>query len=257
MLFDTHAHINSKRYKNDIDRIIKNLKADGVELVVVPGTFTDSSKEAVDLAKAHKMLYATVGVHPSNTDYMDNNSIEILRLLARNKKVVAIGEIGLDYHHMHAPKEVQIRRFIEQIELAKEVKKPIVIHDRKANEETFKILKSENAFKQGVLMHCYSGDLELAKRYIKNGAMLSIAGPVTYKSAHKLKAVAKHIPLEHLVIETDAPYLQPAQIGKRRNEPKYVKHVAEAIAELKGISYEKVCHVTMENGKKFFKITHR
>jgi len=254
MLIDSHAHLYSERFDKDREKVISDLKKDGIELVIIPSSSVMTSVRAVSLANKYSNLYATVGIHPNVTDEMDDGTIPVLRELAKNKKVVAIGECGLDYHYDYVSRDVQKKWFIEQIKLAKELKLPVVIHDREANIDTYNILKGESDSNLTGVLHCYSGDAELAQKYVDMGFYISIAGPVTYRSAHKLKEVAKKIPLEYLLIETDAPSLPPSDIGKRRNEPIYVKYIASMIAELRGISFERVAKQTNENTKRIFRI---
>lgn len=256
MVIDSHAHLTSDRFNKDRDKIIRNLRKNGVEKVINSGSDFYSSAAAVALAKKHKDIYATVGIHPCCVGDMDNSTIQILKTFAQEKKVIAIGEIGLDYHHNVDPKDVQKKWFIEQIKLANEVKLPIVVHDRKANYDTFDIIKKEKEKNKNLtgVLHCYSGDLDLAKEYVKLGFYISISGPVTYRSARKLKEVAKELPLDWLFIETDCPSLPPGQIGKRRNEPLFVKYVAGEIAKLRGIPFEVVAKKTTDNVKRLYKI---
>lgn len=254
MLIDSHAHLYSERFDRDRDKIIRELKSEGIELVILPGSSMEISRKAVELAKKYNNLYATVGIHPNNVDEMDSNTIEALRQLANNSKVVGIGECGLDYHYDYCPKELQMKWFREQIRLAKELRLPIVVHDREANIDTYNMLKEEYDSNLTGVLHCYSGDVELAKKYVDMGFYISIAGPVTYRSAAKLKEVARDIPLEYLLIETDSPCLTPSEVGRKRNEPFYVRYVAGTIAELKKISFEKVELQTNKNAKKIFRI---
>lgn len=256
MLIDSHAHLTADRFDRDRDKIIKSFAKDGIEMVITAGSSFLSSAAAVSLAEKHKNIYATVGIHPCCAGDVDEGTIQVLKALSNHKKVIAIGEIGLDYHHNIDPKEVQKKWFIEQIKLAIDVDLPIVIHDRKANTDTFEIVKAakeKNSSLRGVL-HCFSGDLELAREYIKLGFYISISPPVTYRSARMLKEVAKEIPLEYLFIETDCPSLPPGQIGKRRNEPAFVRYVASEIAELKEVSFETVAKETGNNVKRLFNI---
>lgn len=255
MLFDSHAHLNLDKFNRDRHKIIADFKKDGIEMVVVPGTSVESSRSAVLLAEKYDSLFATIGIHPVNTGDISDGTVEILRNLAVSRKVVAIGECGLDYHYDNVPRDIQKKWFIEQIKLCKDLNLPIVVHDREANIDTFNILKDESSGNLRGVIHCYSGDVELARKYVRMGFYISIAGPITYKSAHKLKAVAKEIPLEYLLIETDSPCLTPSYQGKRRNEPAFVRYVAGEIAELKGISFEKVEMQTTINAKKLFEIT--
>lgn len=256
MLIDSHAHLTSGRFDKDRDKIIKDLRKSGIEKVINSSSDLWSSAAAVSLAKKHRDVYATVGIHPCCTGEVDNDTIKVLKSLSKEKKVIAIGEIGLDYHHDTAPKDVQKKWFIEQIKLANEVNLPIMVHDRKANQDTFDIIRNAKEKNKGLtgVIHCYSGDLDLAKKYVELGFYISIAGPVTYRSAKKLQDVAKGIPLDYLFIETDAPSLPPGPIGKRRNEPIYVRYVAGKIAELKGVSFEEVARKTTNNVKRLFNI---
>jgi TatD DNase family protein len=255
MLIDSHAHLYDQRFDKDRDKMIKGFKEDGIEIVIVSGASILSSTKAIALANKYENIYATIGVHPNNTDEMDSETIEILKDLAKNKKVVGIGECGLDYHYNYVAKDVQKKWFIEQIELAKKLRLPVAVHDREANIDTYDILRSQhNSDLKGVL-HCYSGDARLAKKYVDMGFYLSIAGPVTYNSAIKLKEVVKVIPLEYLLIETDSPSLTPSPVGRKRNEPAYVRYVASMIAELKNIPFERVARATNDNTKRLYGIS--
>lgn len=252
MLIDSHAHLHDRKFDRDRDRLIKNLRKNGIEKVITIGTSFYASIAAVAVAEKYENIYATVGVNCGGVD--EYPTIDRLEPFIKSKKVIAIGEIGLDYHHYPDEKEIQKKCFIKQIKLANEVNLPIVVHDRKANYDTFNIIKKESNNNLRGVMHCYSGDLELAKEYVKLGFYISIAGPVTYRSAKKLKEVAKGIPLDNLFIETDAPYLPPGPIGRKRNEPKYVRYVASMIAKLKGVPFELVAQKTTNNVKKLFNI---
>ncbi|MBS4535164.1 TatD family hydrolase [Clostridium sp. D2Q-14] len=254
MLFDTHAHLDDDRFDKDRERIIENFKEDGIEMIVNPGADIASSVKAVSLAKKYENIYAAVGVHPHEVDTMDENTIEVLRELAQNEKVVAIGEIGLDYYYDNSPRDIQKKWFREQIRLAKEVDLPIIIHDRDAHEDTYNILKEENDDRLRGIMHCYQSSLEMSQQFIDLGFYISLAGPVTFKKAKTPKEVAAGISLDRLLIETDSPYLTPTPNRGKRNEPAYVRYVAGMIAELKGISYNEVVKQTNENAKKIFAI---
>ncbi|WBW97807.1 TatD family hydrolase [Oceanirhabdus sp. W0125-5] len=254
MLIDSHAHLDSERFNKDRDRLIKDLRREGIEYVITSGSSMNSSMEALKIARKYDNIYATVGIHPCCTDEMDENSIDELRKLSKDKNVIAIGEIGLDYHHMNVPIEVQKKWFKKQIELAKEVGLPIVVHDRKANQDTFDIIKEHMDERLRGVLHCYSGDVELARKYVEMGFYISISGPVTYKSATKLKQVAKEIPLKYLFVETDSPSLTPGPAGRRRNEPLFVRYVAVEIAYLKGVDVDMVEKITTNNVKKLYGI---
>lgn len=253
MLFDSHAHLNDERFDEDRDELISSLQSNGVEYVVNPGADMDSSKTAVELANKYDFIYAGVGVHPHDVESMTDEDIDTLKKLAMdNKKVVAIGEIGLDYYYDLSPREDQKKWFIRQIELANELGLPFIVHDRDAHKDTFDIIKKYKAKETGCVMHCYSGSLELAKEYIKLGCFISIPGTVTFKNNKKTVEVAKNIPLEWMFIETDSPYMAPVPNRGKRNDPSMVKFVAEKIARERGISVEEVIDITNKNAKNFF-----
>lgn len=254
MLFDSHAHLDDRRFDKDRDKIIRNAKANGLSYIMNVGADLGSSIKSVNLAEKYDMVYASVGVHPHDVKDMDDDTIEVLKALSENKKVKAIGEIGLDFHYDRSPRDLQRKWFQRQIDLAKEVNLPIIIHDREANGEVFEVLTKNKVWDVGCVLHCYSGSAELAKEYVKRGLYISIAGPVTYSNAKKTHEVIKEIPLEWLLIETDSPYLTPVPHRGKRNESTYVRYVAETIASAKGISYEEVARVTAENTKRLFRI---
>ena len=255
MLIDSHAHLDDKRFDNDRDSIIAGLKDSGVEMVVNIGADLKTSIASAALAEKYDNIYAVVGVHPHSAKEVDDSTIEILKTFAKRDKVVAIGEIGLDFHYDNSPRDVQRKWFIEQLKLAKEVNLPVVIHTREAAQETFDILKeAQDGSLRGVL-HCYSGSVEMAMEYIKLGFYISLAGPVTFKNSKVLKEVAKAVPLDKLLIETDCPYLTPEPNRGKRNEPAYVRYVAAEIAELRGISFEELVKATNKNTKELFGIS--
>lgn len=255
MLFDSHAHLDSERFDGERDLIIERAKEAGLSLIMNPGASYESSVRAVELSEKYDMVYAAVGVHPHDADTVDEMMLSLIKALARKKKVMAIGEIGLDYHYEYSPRDVQKKVFIDQIRLAKSLKLPIIIHDREANDDVMRILKEENAFETGVLMHCFSGSAELARQYVKLGAYLSIAGPLTFKNNRKTVEVVETVPLDRLFVETDSPFLTPVPYRGKRNEPAYVQYVADKIAEIKGLTYQEVVDATKENACNFFKIT--
>lgn len=254
MLFDSHAHLDASRFKNDLPEVLDRAKQAGVELIMNPGADYESSMNAVKLADSYDFIYAAVGIHPHDADSLDDMMLALIKKMAKHPKVKAIGEIGLDYHYDHSPRDVQRFWFRKQLQLAKELNLPVIIHDREANQDVFDILREENAFETGVLLHCYSGSAELARQYVKLGAYISIAGPVTFKNARKTVEVVEAIDIDRLLIETDSPYLTPHPYRGKRNESAYVEHVARKIAEIKNMSYEAVCEATMNNAKKYFKI---
>ena len=254
MIIDSHAHLDDSRFDYDRDMIIKNLKDNGIELVVNIGADLKTSIASVSLADKYDNIYAAVGVHPHSAKEMDNSTIEILKSFAKRDKVVAIGEIGLDFHYDNSPRDIQRKWFKEQLKLAKEVDLPVIIHTREAAQETFDILKeAQDGSLRGVL-HCYSGSVEMALEYIKLGFYISIAGPVTFNNAKVTKEVAKAVPLDKLLIETDCPYLTPMPYRGKRNEPMFTKYVAETIAEIRGITFDELAKATNRNTKELFKI---
>lgn len=256
MLFDSHAHLNDERFDEDRDELIASLKEKGVDLVVNPGADIETSKSAIELAKKYDFIYAAVGVHPHDVGELHEDAIDTLRELAlSDKKVVAIGEIGLDYFYDNSPREIQKEWFKKQILLANELKLPIIIHDRDAHGDTFDIIKEYKSDDIGCVLHCYSGSVELAKEYIKMGCYISIPGTVTFKNARKVREVVREISLDHMFIETDSPYMAPEPHRGKRNDPSLVQFVADKIAQEKGISYEEVCQKTKENAIKFFGVT--
>ncbi len=254
MLIDSHAHLDDERFDRDRERLIESLRENGIDLVINPGDDLQSSIKAVALAEKYENIYAAVGVHPHAAKEMDDATIGILKSFTNREKVIAIGEIGLDYYYDNSPRNIQRQRFIEQLNLAKEVHLPVIIHSRSAAGETFEILKeAQDGNLEGVL-HCYSGSVEMAIEYIKLGFYISIAGPITFKNSKVAKEVVKAVPLDKLLIETDSPYLTPEPYRGKRNEPIYVRYVAGTIAEVKGLSFEEIAKATAENAKKLFRI---
>ncbi|MBM7663410.1 TatD DNase family protein [Bacillus mesophilus] len=254
MLFDTHVHLNAEQFNDDLEEVITRAQEQGVHNMVVVGFDRTTIKKALHLAETYPFLYASVGWHPVDAIDMTEEDLKWIEELASHPKVVAIGEMGLDYHWDKSPKEIQKEVFRKQIQLAKRVKLPIIIHNREATQDIVDILKEEKASEVGGIMHCYSGSLEVAKECIAMNFYISFGGPVTFKNAKKPKEVAQELPLEHLLIETDCPYLAPHPFRGKRNEPSYVALVAKEIAELKGISYEEVVQKTYDNARQIFNI---
>jgi TatD DNase family protein len=254
MLFDTHVHLNAEQFSEDLNEVIDRARMEGVQYMVVVGFDRPTIIKAMELIEEYDFIYASIGWHPVDAIDMRDEDLEWIEELARHPKVVAIGEMGLDYYWDKSPKEVQQEVFRKQIQLAKKVKLPIVIHNREATADIVTILKEESAAEVGGIMHCFSGSVEVAKECVEMNFYISLGGPVTFKNAKKPKEVAQEIPLKQLLIETDCPYLAPHPYRGKRNEPSYVKLVAEQIAELKGLSYEEVSKVTTENAKILFGI---
>jgi TatD DNase family protein len=254
MLFDTHAHINALQFDEDREQVIQRALDEGVENIVVVGFDNETIDGAMELAEKYPFIYAAVGWHPVDAIDMTNEDLKRIERLAAHPKVVAIGEMGLDYHWDKSPKDVQQEVFRKQIQLAKKVKLPIIIHNRDATNDVVTILEEENAAEVGGIMHCYSGSLETAEQCMKMNFYISFGGPVTFKNAKQPKEVATKIPLDKLLIETDCPYLSPHPYRGKRNEPAYVKYIAEQIAQLKEISYDELAEQTTANAKKLFQL---
>ena len=253
MLFDTHAHYDDPQFDPDRDALLTSLPQQGVGLVLVPGCTLDSSRAAVDLAHAYPHVYAAVGIHPENCHDSVPEHIDTLRRLAAEDKVVAIGEIGLDYYWLENPsKPLQHQTLRSQLELAAELDLPVIIHSREAQGDMLSVLRDYPTVRG--LFHCYAGSVEDARTLVRQGWMLSFNGALTFKNARKAPEVVAEIPLEHLLIETDAPYLTPVPFRGKRNHSGYVHLVAERMAQIKNLSVEEVETATLENGKRLFRI---
>ena len=253
MLIDSHAHLEMREFDEDRDDVIRRAGDAGVEAIVTVGTNLLDCRKAIAIAGKHKAVYAAVGIHPHDVKGIDGKTYQLMRLLAGEPKVVAYGEIGLDFFRNRSPRDVQIRCFGEQLELAAEVGLPVIIHDREAHAETLSILARWRG-KKGGIIHCFSGDAVMAGKCIDRGFYISIPGPVTYPKSQKLLEVVRKVPLDRLLVETDAPYLAPHPYRGKRNEPAYVVHTAKKIAEIKGLSLEEVGEATSRNAKTLFGI---
>ncbi|MEL3959771.1 TatD family hydrolase [Lysinibacillus endophyticus] len=254
MFIDTHVHLNADQYEEDLQQVIDRALAAKVEKMVVVGFDRKTIEKAMNLAEIYDFIYAVIGWHPVDAIDCTEEDLQWIEQLAAHKKVVAIGETGLDYYWDKSPKEVQQELFRKQIHLAQKLNLPIVIHNRDATGDVVKILREENAASVGGVMHCFSGSVETARECIAMNFMISLGGPVTFKNARLPKEVAKEIPLEYLMIETDAPYLAPHPYRGKRNEPSYVPLVAEEIARQKELTVEEVAQATTSNAVRFFNI---
>lgn len=254
MIFDSHAHYDDTQFDEDRMDVLSHLKDAGVAKVVNISNGWDDLLKTLELIKQVPFLYGTVGIHPCKVSELNDERMEQMRDFCSGDKIVAVGEIGLDYYWMSDPKEVQKEWFIRQLRLAKEVNLPVVIHSRDASQDTFDIMKAEHAGTTGGVIHCYSGSVEMAREYVKMGYFLGIGGVVTFKNSKTLKKVAAEIPLEHIVIETDCPYLAPTPYRGKRNSSAYLPMVVEEIARLRGISPEEVERVTYENAMRLYSI---
>lgn len=254
MLIDSHAHLEMPEFGKDLDEVVQRAKEAGVEYIFTVGTEKKDWNRALEIAHRYPCVYATLGVHPHNAQEIDDRSYPILKKLCQDAKVVAYGEIGLDFYRNLSPREVQLKRFREQIGLARELKLPIIVHDRDAHDETLEILKSERAGEHGGIIHCFSGDSRMAKACIDLGFLISVPGSITFKNAVPVHEIVRKIPLEFLLVETDAPYLTPVPFRGKRNEPSYVRYTAEKLAELKKVPFEKVAEATRANALRVYRL---
>ncbi|MBO1004467.1 TatD family hydrolase [Pseudogracilibacillus auburnensis] len=254
MLFDTHVHLNARQFAEDRHEVIERAFEAGVNRMVVVGFDEETIPIAIEIAEQYESIYAAVGWHPVDAIHYKESHLKWLEELSSHPKVVALGEMGLDYHWDTSPKEIQEEVFRKQIRLAKKMHKPIIIHNREATSDVIAILQEEDAQTVGGIMHCFSGSVSEMQDCLQLNFYISLGGPVTFKNAKELKEVAKVAPLDRLLIETDAPYLAPHPNRGKRNEPAYVTFVAKQIAELKNMEYEEICQITTNNALKFFGI---
>lgn len=251
-MIDTHSHINFEDYKENFDGFISDLEDNDIQNVIIPGVEPSSFGEIISLCEKYDMLYGAIGIHPSEAKtYTQETEKEILKL-CKYKKIVAIGEIGLDYYWEQETIELQKEVFRKQLKIAQELNMPVLIHDREAHEDTFEILQEFTL--KNVVFHCFSGNAEFAQKCIDKGYYLAIGGVVTFKNAKDLKETAKIVPLDKLLLETDAPYLAPVPFRGKLNTPKYLKYIAEEIAQLRGINAEEIKEQTTINAKRIFDI---
>ncbi|AQS57828.1 TatD family hydrolase [Desulforamulus ferrireducens] len=253
MLIDSHAHLDNERFNKDREAVIAQC---GEELTALLNVGYDlaSSQRSIELAETYPFIYAAVGVHPHDAKEAAPDYLQQLKTMASHPKVVAIGEIGLDYYYDLSPREVQKQVFLEQLLLAKELNLPFIIHNRDAHGDIMEILRQQAPYPASGVLHCFSASWEIAKECLKLGLYISLAGPVTFSNAGKLKDIAKQVPLERLLVETDCPYLTPAPHRGKRNQPTYVRHVVEHIAELRGIETAQLARVTAANTIKLFRL---
>ncbi|MGI6649579.1 MAG: TatD family hydrolase [Bacillota bacterium] len=252
MLIDSHCHLNDPQFQTDQKEVLERAKAMGVEQVVCVGYDLASSLGAEALARQHPDIYAVIGVHPHDARLVKEQTYSILKRTAQSPRVVAIGETGLDYFRNHSPHDLQQQAFRGHIRLAREVGLPVVIHDRDAHAEVLRIMREEKAAEVGGVIHCFSGSWEMAQECLAMGFYISLAGPVTYNNARRPQEIATQVPLDRLLVETDAPYLSPEPRRGRRNEPGNVRYVAEKIAELRGITVEELGSATTSNARRVF-----
>lgn len=251
-LIDTHSHIDMR--ESELDKIRTNARKANVEKIVIPSVDRSSFEKVIEISNNNEGVYCALGIHPSEVQNAKNEDFEKIIELSSNEKVVAIGECGLDYYWDKTFIEEQKGAFLKQIKIALALKKPLIVHDREAHKDTFDLLAENIKGEIPVIMHCFSGSLEFAQECIKKGFYIALGGVVTFKNAKKVHEIAQKISLEHLLLETDAPYLTPEPYRGKQNEPAYVRFVAEKIADLRGISFDEVAEVTTKNARSIFGI---
>lgn len=255
MLFDTHAHLTDEAYNQDREQVINELERIGMAGVVNCGSDAQSSYSCIVLAEKYDFMYAAAGIHPHDAKKFDGDFEDKLSTWLKLPKVVALGEIGLDYYYDYSPRDIQKKVFSAQISIAAKFNKPIVVHSREASLDTYEILKSEMKCTRSGILHSFSQSTEMMKKYLDMGMLISISGPITFNNASKLRETVQYIPLDRLLIETDSPYLTPVPLRGKRNTPANVRYVAQKLAEIFHMNYEKVCEITCENAKKFFQLS--
>ncbi len=253
MLFDSHAHIDNKRFDSDRDEVLARARENGVTGIINAGACIPSSALSIELAEKYPEVYAAVGVHPHDAKDIKDEDYEQLADWSQHPKVVAIGEIGLDYYYDYSPRDIQKEVFIRQIDIARQMRLPIIIHDRDAHGDVMEIVKKEAKGLTGVF-HCFSGSMEMARECLALGFYIAVGGSVTFKNAAKLPAIAASVPLDRLLFETDCPYLTPQPYRGRRNEPAYVRIVAEYVAKLREMELSALAEATTANVKRLFQI---
>lgn len=251
MIFDTHAHYDDKQFSEDRDQVLSSMQEQGVGTIVDASATVDSWERVLELTRRYPFVYGMIGVHPDEVGDLNEENFARMEQLLHEEKVVAVGEIGLDYYWDKEQHEIQKEWFIRQLQLARKLNMPVNIHSREAAQDTMEIMK-EYATDMKAIIHCYSYSKEMAEEYVKMGYLLGIGGVVTFKNAKKLKEVVKAVPLSHIVLETDCPYLAPEPNRGKRNASSNLIYVAQTIAELKGTTTEEVIAVTEENARKFY-----
>ena len=254
MIFESHAHYEDKRFDEDRKELLESFVDNGISKVVNVGSSIQTSRESIALAKEYDFIYASVGVHPENAMELNEDNFAVLETLLQEEKVVAVGEIGLDYYWDEPEREIQQKWFERQIHLAREQKMPMIIHSRDAAQDTLDMIKSCKGQEVGGVIHCFSYGKEMAKSFMDMGFYIGIGGVVTFKNAKKLKEVAEYVPLERILLETDCPYMAPEPHRGKRNSSLYIPHIAEKIAEIKGINAQEVIEKTNENARKMYGI---
>ena len=256
MIFETHAHYDDQAFDRDRDSLLRSMEAHGIEKIINVGASLRGVRDTVTLTEQYPFVYGAVGIHPDEVGELTEDHMEWVRGLCEKEKIVAVGEIGLDYYWDKENHEVQKKWFVRQMDLAKETGLPIIVHSRDAAKDTLDIMKAERADRLQGVIHCYSYSREQAREYMNMGYFLGIGGVVTFKNGKKLKEVVEYAPLDYLLLETDAPYLAPEPYRGKRNCSLYLTYVAQAIGEIKGVDYQTVIEVTRRNAERLFRLVY-
>ena len=254
MIFESHAHYEDKKFDEDREKLLESMNENGISYIVNVGSSLATTKATLELIEKYDFMFGAVGVHPEESAELTEESFAWLKSVTARDKVVAVGEIGLDYYWDEPAREIQKKWFERQIALAREVKLPMIVHSRDAAQDTQEVLKAGYAQEVGGVIHCFSYGIEMAREYLDMGFYIGIGGVVTFKNAKKLKEVAEYVPLDRILLETDCPYMALEPHRGKRNSSLYLPHVAEKIAQIKGVSTEEVCRATLENAKKMYGI---
>lgn len=252
MIFESHAHYDDEAFDEDREALLGSMRENGIEYIINVGASIETTRNTVALTEQYPFIYGAAGVHPDDTKELNEENFAWLKKQCAKEKIVAVGEIGLDYYWDSTPRDIQKKWFIRQMELAKEMNLPVIIHSRESAQDTMELIKEHHAHTTGGVIHCFSYAKEMAEEYVKLGYMIGIGGVVTFKNARKLKETAEAVPLTSILLETDSPYLSPVPNRGKRNSSLNIPHIAEEIARIKGISYEEVVEVTTQNAKKLF-----
>lgn len=252
MIVDSHAHYDDEQFDTDRDDVLKSIRQQGVIRVVNPSSNLDSARKCIELSKSFDFLYCAVGIHPHDAKEFSEEAVKTVRELALNKKVVAVGETGLDYHYNFSPPDIQKQCFSAHIQLALELKLPLIIHDREAHKDTLDIIRAEKGYEAGGVFHCFSGSIELAKEVLDMGFYISLGGAVTFKNAKKPVEVAKYVPIDRLLVETDSPYMAPVPHRGKRNDSGYLHEIIRKISEIRNTDYDFIAETTALNADRLF-----
>ncbi len=254
MLFDSHAHYNDEKFNSDRDEILSSMQENNVGLIMNSCSSLDEAQDIFAICEKYPFVYASIGIHPHEAENLEEADMETLKKYAENPKVKAIGEIGLDYFYDFSPRDIQKKWFARQVDVAKELKMPVIIHDRDAHKDCMDILRAHNIKETGGVFHCYAGSVEMAREILDWGMYIAFGGSLTFKKSVRPVEVAKYVPLDRIVIETDCPYLTPEPHRGKRNSSLYIHYVAEKLAQIKGVDVEEIENATFENAKKCFGI---